>query len=159
VLCSGKVREHLSDLIGGEGHGKMFRPFCSGEFADLTDLAMKDLVVEEGDGVEGLVLGGCGDLEGLRQMREECVHFRGGHFEGVFLAVKEDEPFDPVSVRFGGSGAQVAKGCGGGNLVEEFGWRVRVPPFIIVSSLSLSPALLRCRGSVQHGAGEGYVHI
>jgi hypothetical protein len=56
-------------------------------------------------------------------MSEECVHFRGGHFEGVFLVVKEDEPFDPVSVSFGGSGAQVAEGCGGGNLVEEFGWR------------------------------------
>jgi hypothetical protein len=78
---------------------------------DLADLTVKDLVVEEGDGIEGLVLGGCGGLRWRQPGRE------------VWLAA------------------------------------FRSPPSHIVSSLPLSPAMLRCRSSAQHAQGEGYAHI
>jgi hypothetical protein len=78
---------------------------------DLADLTVKDLVVEEGEGIEGLVLGGCGGLRWRQPGR------------GVWLA------------------------------------SFRSPLSKIVSSLSLSPAMLSCRSSAQHAQGEGYARI
>jgi hypothetical protein len=81
------------------------------DMVDLVDLTVKDLVVAEGDGIEGLVLGGCGGLRWRQPGR------------GVWLAA------------------------------------LRSPPSNIVSSLPLSPAMLRCGRPAPHAPVEGYAHI
>jgi len=82
---------------------------------------LEDLSVEEGDGIEGLVLGRGGDIEGLGEVSEEGVDLRGAHGEGVFFVMEEDEAFDPVGIGFDGAGAEVSE-CGEcADLVEEFG--------------------------------------
>ena len=105
MLSAGKVAEHFSDLIRGKDHREMFRPFCPGDITDVTEFTLEDLVVEEGKGIESLVLGGCRDLENLRQMGEKQMHFWRSHFQRMCRVVKEDEPFDPVRICFGSSGA------------------------------------------------------
>ena len=117
-----EVGEDESGFGGGEDDGEAFWAFGAGDLADLAEVELEDLLVEEGDGIEGLVLGRGGDVEGLGEVGEEGVDFRGAHGEGVFFVVEEDEAFDPVGIGLDGTGAEVSEGGEGADLVEEFGW-------------------------------------
>jgi len=66
----------------------------------------------------------------------------------MFLIVKEDESFYPMSVCLSGAGAQVAEGRSCWDLVEEF-WFVHGGQFCSLSfgSLSRSYAVLCCRSA------------
>ena len=118
-----EVGKDESDLRAGEDDGESFRAFSAGDLADLTEIELEDLLVEEGDGIEGLVLGRGGDIAGLGEVGEEGIDFRGAHGGRVALFVEEDEAFDPGGIGFDGSGAEVSEAGEGTDLVEEFGLR------------------------------------
>lgn len=109
--------------LGSSDHGRS-------DSAKMLRLKLDD----EGNRFEGLVMGGCRDPKSLGQAGEKHTYSRRSHFQGMFLIVKEVEPSDPASVCFGGSGPQVAEGCRGANLVEEFGLRYCGFPTLIVSA-------------------------
>jgi hypothetical protein len=117
-------------------------------------------VIEEGDGIEGLVLCRCGDLTDLCQMGEEQVHIRGSHFQRMSLIVKDDKSLDPIGICFNGAGAQVAESRSCSDLVEEFRFVHRGLLLLDdLCSLSLSGALQHCDNAAQSPLVEGYMQI
>lgn len=116
-----EVGEDEFGFGAGEDDGEAFGAFCAGDLADLAEIELEDLLVEEGDGIEGLILGRGRDIERLCEVGEERIDFRGAHGRGVAFFVEEDEAFDPGGIGFDGSGAQVAEGGEGTDLVEEIG--------------------------------------
>jgi hypothetical protein len=118
-----EVGEDLADLRGREDDGETFRADGVGEGADIAEIAEEDVAVEEDDRIEGLVLGGGGDLESFGEVGEEVMDVGGGEVRGVLGFVEEDKAFDPVGIGLDGTGAEVAEGGGGAELVEESGSR------------------------------------
>ena len=125
MFGSGEVREHLVNFRCREDDREMFRSFCTREGSDLSQIAAEHLVIEEGYSIEGLVLGGRRDFQDLCQMGEERMDFWSAHLERMTFVVKEDESSYPVSVCLGGARAEVTKGGGCADLVEEF-WFVHM---------------------------------
>jgi hypothetical protein len=115
-----EVGEDEADFGGGEDDGESFRAFSAWDFADLAEVLMEDLFIEEHNGIESLVLGRSRDLKGAGEVGEEGSDILGAHREGVFFVVEDDEAFDPVGIGFDGTRGQVAKGGEGTDLVEEF---------------------------------------
>jgi hypothetical protein len=58
MIGAGEVSEHLLNLSRSEHDREMLRSFCAGECFNSTQFAPEDLVIEERDGIEGLVLRG-----------------------------------------------------------------------------------------------------
>jgi len=72
----------------------------------------EDLSIEEEQGAEGLVLGGCGDLELDREMDEELADLDLPHLLWVSFLVEEDVALDPAEIGPLGAGAGPAEPAG-----------------------------------------------
>lgn len=83
----------------------------------------KDFTVEEGEGIEGLVLGRGRDGEVFGDIGEELADFFCAHFLWVSFMMEEDKASDPVDIRFDSTRAQVFEGGGCADAVEEFWFR------------------------------------
>ena len=69
------------------------------------DLDIEYVAVEEEDGTESLLLGGCGDIFFNGKMGEEGLDLFDSHVFGVSFVVEEDVAFDPFLVGlFGAEG-------------------------------------------------------
>jgi hypothetical protein len=108
MIQPGEMRKDIPYFAGGKDNGEALRLPGPRNLIDFADLLAEHLVVEEGNSVQGLILGGSGDLKFLGQMGKKGMHFRCTHLERMLLVVKKDESFDPLSVCFCGSGTQVA---------------------------------------------------
>ena len=79
----------------------------------------QDVLIEEEQGVERLVLGGCSDLTPRGQIGEEFVDLRAAHLARVAFAVEQDESPDPIQVGLLGAIGQVMEPEHLAALVEE----------------------------------------
>ncbi len=80
---------------------------------------MQDVAVEEGDGAEGLVLGGGRDIAVCGEVDDELLYFGDAHFAGVFFVVEEDVAANPVDIGFFGALGVVFSADGVADLFEE----------------------------------------
>jgi hypothetical protein len=81
------------------------------------------VAIEEEDGVEGLVLGGGGDIAFNCEVGEEGFDFGDTHFVGVTFVVEEDEAANPLNVGFFCPIGVVFEANGIADLVKELsGW-------------------------------------
>ncbi len=76
------------------------RPFSANGVDAPFQILFKDLSVQKQNGVEGLVLGGGGDLLIHGQVGQEGLDFRNAHVLGMSFAVIENVAFDPADVSF-----------------------------------------------------------
>ena len=72
-VSSVEMGKDLADLGGGEDDGEAFGADGMGEGADVAEIDEEDMAVEEDDGIEGLILGRGGDLEGFGEVGEELL--------------------------------------------------------------------------------------
>jgi hypothetical protein len=97
------------NLILGEDRGQVAWALSPHGLKIEVEGLEQDVFVEEGDGVEGLVLGGGGDLLLDGEVREESFDFGLAEVGGVAFVVEEDEAAHPVDVgSFGGEGVVFA---------------------------------------------------
>jgi len=76
-----------------------------GEVAGGLQLNSEDIAIEEEEGIEGLVLGGGGDVPVHGQVGEKGLDFGRAHVIGVALVMEQDVTPDPVQVSgFGANG-------------------------------------------------------
>lgn len=123
VFRLGEEGEDFLDFAMGEDGREAFGCFGMGELADIADLDLEDLVIEECQRIERLVLVSRRDVKVFGEVREELSDFGGSHSTGMFQVVKDDEAFDPVGVGFDRIGAEVAEHGQVADLVEEFWFR------------------------------------
>jgi len=103
------------------------------------------MAIEEEERAEGLVLGGSRDMLLCGEVREKSLDFRGAHFGGVALAVKEDEAAHPLDIGLLGAVGIVPSAKGLTHLVEEFGFAGRGHRFPLSHFVRLR-ALVRLDG-------------
>ena len=81
---------------------------------------MEDGAVEEEDGAEGLVGGGCGDFAFGGEVGDEGANFDFAHVFGVAFFMEEDVAFDPVCVGLLGAVGVMFGAEGVADLFHEF---------------------------------------
>ena len=123
VFWLGELGEDFCDFLMREDGREAFRHFRMGGEVHIAEGVVKDLVVEEGDSIEGLVLGGSGDGESFGEVGEELMDFFWAHIEGMPGIMEEDESFDPSEVGVSCTGAEVSESRDIAYLVEEFWFR------------------------------------
>lgn len=104
----------------GDDCGETVRLFGAKYVGGKFDLFEQDVAVEEEDGAEGLILGGCGDVPLGGEVCDEGLNFRDSHFGGMALIMMEDVALAPIEVGLFGTVGVVLGTDGVAKLVEEF---------------------------------------
>ena len=112
-----KLFDDLNGFFMSENGGETFGTFGSAE-EEGFDILVKNFAVEEEDGAEGLVLGGCGDVSFDGEVGDEGMDLGCAHFFRVFFVMKEYIAADPVYVGFFGAIRVVFGAEGVGELFE-----------------------------------------
>jgi hypothetical protein len=107
----GRGQDHRQPLPPPRPHG-----------VDAARIDLQDLLIQEQQGVEGLVLRACGHVPLDRQMAEELLDFGSAHVARVPFAVEEDEPDDPADVALLGAQGVVADAQDLADLIQK-AWR------------------------------------
>lgn len=113
--------EEPFDFAAVEDGGEVYGAPGGGEVAQVQFFSAQHFLVEEEQGVEGLVLGGGGDVALDGEVVEIGDDFGLAHLFGVALAVEEDEPLGPVEVGLLGADAIVAAAEDVAHLAEQPG--------------------------------------
>ena len=87
---------------------------------DIGQLDLQNLLVEKQNRRKRLRLRAGRHVPLDRQMREKLFDLAGVHLAQVALAVKQDEPLDPVDIRFFGALGVMEQPHLRGHLVEQF---------------------------------------
>jgi hypothetical protein len=91
-------------------------------------LFVQHLPVEEEQGRQRLVRRGGGHVAIHRQVRQEGLDLRCAHLVGMALAMKEDEPPDPVDISIFGADGIVFEADGIAHPIQElFGFHGKSP--------------------------------
>jgi hypothetical protein len=135
---SAAVEEHAHELVGRlqaandvldfsgiQDGGESGRPCDAQVGADGSERGVEDVVVEEDEGIEGLVLGGSGDVSGGGEHREEAADMGFVQVCGVVECMEADVLEDPGAVGLPGTGGEVFQGDGLVHEVHEAGCRGR----------------------------------
>jgi len=92
--------KQAGDFLPAENDGQFARPFGAGELAEVAQVELEDVLVEKHEGVEGLVLGGSGNVAIDSEVAKKSINFGGAQVRRMAFAVKENEAPDPVEVSF-----------------------------------------------------------
>ena len=103
----------------GQDDGQALGLFGPDNIGQRLQLLLQDFAVEEGDGAQGLALGGGGHVLFDGQMGQEGRDFGGAHVLGVAAVVKQDEAFDPIVVSVFSAAGIMLEAHGLADLVEE----------------------------------------
>jgi hypothetical protein len=100
-----QLADDLPGLLRGEDHRDTIPGLGEGEGVEPTWVDIEHLLVEEDQGVEGLILR-CGrDVKFHCEMAEERADFQRAHLVRVPFLVVENKAADPVHISFLGSEA------------------------------------------------------
>ena len=98
---AGNAAHVIDDFHGfgmGEDSGQTFWAGGVGEVGRERHVSLENDPVEEEEGTEGLILGGCGDFAFGGEVSNKGTDFVFAHVLGVSFFVEEDVAFDPVFV-------------------------------------------------------------
>ena len=112
--------EEALDLAAVEDGRKPFGSLGAGDVLQDQILATENLLIEEYEGVEGLVLGRGGDLALDGEVAQEGDDLRLAHFVGMALAVKQDVALGPFEVGLLGADAVVLAADEVAHLPQQF---------------------------------------
>jgi hypothetical protein len=124
VMNAGEVAKDAVDFVAGQDLGDALWPPGTLEIPDPGEVLEKDFLVEEEQGVKGLVLGGGGDVAVVGEMGEESADFGFAHFPGMTFAAPKDKATDPVAVGFLGANGEMEEASDFAALVKEAKFRV-----------------------------------
>ena len=92
---------------------------CPFHALNLRGPRSQDLAVEKQQGIEGLILSRRRELFIDGEMRKKGADCVGIQFPRMALAVKEDEPLDPIAISFFGADTEVPEASDVGDLIEQ----------------------------------------
>ncbi len=104
AVASVHATDDQADLVPAEDSGDAAGDAGADRVERFQDRGAEDLLVEEEDGAQGLVLGGCGDLFLDGEVGEEGFDIPGLEVSGVLQGMVAQEAADPGQV--GAFGAQ-----------------------------------------------------
>ncbi len=97
-VCTVKPLEYGGDFAPTQHDGEFGGNLGAGEVAERAGIDVEDVLVEEDDGVEGLVLGGGSDVALDSEVGEEGAYVGGAEVLGVAPAVEMDVAPEPGEV-------------------------------------------------------------
>ncbi len=118
--------EDIGDLPLRHDHRRTWVPFGAGRLKLFVNRDIKHFFVKENYGIEGLTLGGGGDLLLNRQMGQEAFNLLLTHIPGMGLAsMVPDIAHDPVAIGLFGAIGIVMIPQDLSNLIHEPEFRIR----------------------------------
>jgi hypothetical protein len=112
--------QNAADLVLTQGDGKALRPFSPLDILESAKLFVENMFIEKNDGIQGLILGGCGDILLGGQMGEKGSYFRFSHFLRVAFMMKKDILENPANITFFGLVAIMSGADDIAHVIEEF---------------------------------------
>jgi hypothetical protein len=117
---------HLSQdgghFIRAQHNRQSIPPLDALQFAEMTNLDLKDIAIQEQQSVERLGLSGCCDTPHGGQMVHEAYDATRAHSTRALPVMEMDVPADPEPVRLFGPAAQMPPTAYHRHLVHEPQW-------------------------------------
>lgn len=120
AVDASEAGEQFMGFLPAEDDGDVFGAFGAHGVDGEVERLFEHAAVEEEDGVEGLVLGGGGDLFLGGEVSEEVFDFGLAHVDRVAFAVEGDEAPDPIHVLSFGLVGVVFAAQDGAGVGEQF---------------------------------------
>lgn len=116
------MAQHARRFLMGQHHRQPARAPGAREFTDIAQRLLKDVAIQEDEGVQGLVLCGRRHMAFHRKVFQEGLYLGGSHAGGMPHAVESDEEAYPVAVGLLGSGAVALHPHGGLHSIHQLRW-------------------------------------
>jgi hypothetical protein len=97
----------MLDLRASQYDRQVLRSLCALNALDPRQVLFQYFAIQEEDGVQRLILRGCGDFAADGEVAEEGAEVIGAQLARVAFAVEEDVATDPLQIRLLGSDAVV----------------------------------------------------
>ncbi len=117
-LAGGHGVEQAADLLGRQHGGQPFGP-PGPQGIEPGQCDPQHLLIQEEQGVEGLVLRAGRDMAVGRQVGQEALDLRGSQGGGVAQAVKADVALGPVGIAVFGARRELADAASAAEAVEQ----------------------------------------
>jgi hypothetical protein len=90
--------DQAGDFVLRENHGQFARSLGASELAEVAEVDLQYVFVQEDDGIERLILRGGRDVAIDCKVTQEAIDFCGSHLGWMPFAVEKDESADPLEV-------------------------------------------------------------
>ncbi len=96
---TGHSAEQTAGFRNGQHHGYSRGASSPDHPADIAQRSVKHMPIQKHQGIQSLILSSGSNTSIDGQKSKESAHLGFGHIRGMALAVKQNEPANPVNVR------------------------------------------------------------
>src|SRR5882724_12990299 len=99
-MLAAQLRQHSASFGGSEDDRKFWRARHALDVIDEIEFSAEHLLIKKEQGTESLILSRRGDVFIDCEMIQELSDLRFAHFVRMAFAMEQNEPANPIDVRF-----------------------------------------------------------